>query len=55
MIAMSKMGQQMVAALAAGLFTVTAVSAAVGPVHGSGRTTVAGPAALVVAQISGQA
>jgi hypothetical protein len=54
MIAMSKMGQHMVAALAAGLFTMTAVSAAVGPVHGTART-VAGPAALVAAQVSSQA
>jgi hypothetical protein len=51
----SKMGQHMVAALAAGLFTVTAVSAAVGPVHGAARTAVAGPAALVAAQLSSQA
>jgi hypothetical protein len=56
MITMVRMGQNVAAALAACLFTVTAVGAAIGPVHSNVlRPTVAGPAALVAAQVSSQA
>ena len=56
MIATREIGQNVAAALAACLFTVTAVGAAIAPAHNvAPRTTVAGPAALVAAQVSSQA
>ena len=50
-----KMGQSMLAAIAALVLTVTAVGAAVGPVRPDPGPTVAAPAALVVAMLSSQA
>ena len=56
MVAMDRIGQNVAAALAALLFTVTTVGAAVGPAHNvAPHATVAGPAALVAAQVSSQA
>jgi hypothetical protein len=56
MIAMSRIGQKIAAGLAALILTATTVGAAVGTAHnGMPRGTVAAPASLVAAQLSGQA
>ena len=51
MIDMSKLGQTLVATVAAMLLTVTAVGATVGPAHGIETP----PVSLVAAPVSGQA
>lgn len=51
MIVMGKMGESMIATLAAAVLTVTAVGAAVGPA----RALETAPVSLAAGQVSGQA
>jgi hypothetical protein len=51
MIIMGKIGESMIASLAAAVLTVTAVGAAVGPA----RAVETAPVSLAAAQVSGQA
>jgi hypothetical protein len=55
MIVMSRIGQSVVASIAAIMLTATAVGAAIGPVGPEARPGVTVPAALVVALLSSQA
>ncbi len=55
MIVMSRIGQSIVASLAAVILAATAVGAAVGPVRADSGSGIAAPAALVVAMLSSQA
>jgi hypothetical protein len=55
MIVMSRIGQSIVAAVAAIMLTATVVSAASGPVQAGPAVGPAAPAALVVALLSSQA
>jgi hypothetical protein len=55
MIVNGRIGQSVMAAFAAALFTLATLGAAAGPLPTSPRGLAAAPAALVVAQVSSQA
>jgi hypothetical protein len=55
MVVMSRIGQSVVASIAAVMLAATAVGAAVSPIGPDGSSGVATPAALVVALLSSQA